>query len=47
VAVLAVVIPALHVASDKMAAHAVRATAAERYVFMGLLSRRLSEEVQR
>jgi hypothetical protein len=42
-AVLAVVVPAVHAVSDRLAAHAVRATAAERYVFMGFLSRRLSE----
>jgi anti-sigma factor RsiW len=42
-AVLAVVVPAVHAVSDRPAAHAVRATAAERYVFMGFLSRRLSE----
>jgi hypothetical protein len=47
VAVLTVVIPAAHAESDRMAAHAVRATAAERYVFMSFLSRRLYEEVQR
>jgi hypothetical protein len=41
-AVLAVVIPAAHAVSDR-AAHAVRTTAAERYVFMGFLGRRLSE----
>ena len=43
VAVPAVVIPAAHAVSDRLAAHAVRVTAAERYVFMGFLSRRLSE----
>src|SRR6476659_1402689 len=42
-AVLAVVVPAVHAVSDRLAAHAVRATVAERYVFMGFLSRRLSE----
>jgi hypothetical protein len=40
--VAAVVVPAEHAVSDTLAAHAVRATAAERYVFMGFLSRRLS-----
>ena len=49
VRVLAVVVPAAHAVSDRLAAHAVRATAAERYVFMGFLSRCLSggEDVQR
>src|SRR6478736_4358394 len=42
-AVLAVVVPAVHAVSDRLAAHAARATTAERYVFMGFLSRRLSE----
>src|SRR6266496_3968118 len=42
-AVLAVVIPAVHAVSDRLAAHAVRATAAGRYVFMGFLTRRLGE----
>src|SRR6476620_3407369 len=42
-AVLAVVVPAAHAVSDRLAAHAARATTAERYVFMGFLSRRLSE----
>jgi hypothetical protein len=32
VAVLAVVVPAVHAAIDRMAAHAVRAAAAERYL---------------
>jgi hypothetical protein len=43
VVVLTVVVPVLHDASDRLAAHAVRATAAGRYVFMDFLGRRLSE----
>src|SRR5712691_8905488 len=42
VAVLAVVIPAVHAASDRLAAQAARATAAGRYLFMGFLRRCLS-----
>jgi hypothetical protein len=34
VVVLAVVVPAVHAASDRLAAHAVRAAAAERYLFV-------------
>jgi hypothetical protein len=41
VAVL-VVIPAVHAASDRLAAQAVRATAAERYVVIVFLCGRLS-----
>jgi hypothetical protein len=37
VAVLAVVIPALHAARDKLAAQAARATAAGRYLFIVVL----------
>ena len=35
VVVLAVVVPAAHAASDRLAAHAARAAAAERYLFIG------------
>jgi hypothetical protein len=34
VVVLAVVVPAVHAASDRLAAHAVRAAAAEQYLFV-------------
>ena len=37
VIVLAVVFPAVHAASDRLAAHAVRAAAAERYLFIVFL----------
>src|SRR5437899_1450581 len=37
VVVLAVVVPAAHAASDRLAAHAVRAAAAERYLFIFVL----------
>ena len=37
VVVLAVVIPEVHAASDRLAAHAVRAAAAERYLFIVFL----------
>ena len=39
VAVLAVVIPALHAARDRLAAQAARATAAGRYLFIVVLKR--------
>src|SRR6266704_6350804 len=47
VAVLAVVIPAVHAASDRLAAQAARATAAGRYLFMGFLRRCLSHSRRR
>ena len=37
VVVLAVVVPVAHAASDRLAAHAVRAAAAERYLFIVFL----------
>jgi len=37
VVVLAVVVPAAHATSDRLAAHAVRAAAAERYLFIFVL----------
>jgi hypothetical protein len=44
VAVLVVVIPALHAARDRLAAQAARATAAGRYLFIVFLKRGRSEK---